>query len=220
MARRNVILVTDPNQPQRQDTNIVLDALDFVEPQHQHLELFKGLSPYVEDMLKFREDEEVWDLDPILEKIDFRYSDAESVGAYYNLFVKPNLGTRPAMEIAFSIIGADAQLIEWFESETPIPAFKFVTLFEEYPGQLDFERLIDLIYTLKNERSHPTTIRMPDCADIFVLDYSYLDTDYLSDSEGYKTAEGILLCLYDSIQSLVDISDISSYYFWQSTWLS
>lgn len=176
---------------------VTLSALDFLPDNLQEgNELYPWLAELIDHALPPSPTIEDFPLDELLGRLGVQFNDNEAVNSYFNKFIKPVIGTRPAMEFAFQLMDTNARIIEWFENETPVPAFKFIIEFDNYPGILDFNSLLDMIYALKNERSWPTIIRMADCAENLVLDYGYLDNEPISASEGYMNELGVMICLY------------------------
>lgn len=162
---------------------IDLTAFDFLPDNLQDdNELYPWLAPLIDHALPPPGEIDFFQIEDLITRLGVKYESPEAVNAYFNKFIKPILGTRPAMQFAFDLIGTSAKIIEWFESEVPVPQFKFIIEFETYPGTFDFSALLDLIYTLKNERSWPTAIRMAECADNLILDYGYLDREPMSAS--------------------------------------
>lgn len=176
---------------------IDLTAFDFLPDNLQEdNELYPWLAPLIDHALPPPGEIDFFQIEDLITRLGVKYESPEAVNAYFNKFIKPILGTRPAMQFAFDLIGTSARIIEWFESETPVPAFKFIIEFDTYLGTFDFSPLLDLIYTLKNERSWPTAIRMAECADNLILDYGALDREPMSASEGYMNESGIVICLF------------------------
>ena len=181
-----------------------LGAIDFLPDNLQEgNDLYPWLAGLIDWALPPPADLEDFPIDDLLTRLGVQYDSTEGVNAYYNKFIKTVIGTRPAMEFAFQLIGTEARIIEWFENEVPAPEFKFIIEFDVYPGLLDFNALIDLIFLLKNERSWPTVIRMAECAENLILDYGHLDHEHLSASEGYMTEMGIMLCLFQRFNGSV-----------------
>lgn len=178
-------------------------SIDFLPDNLQGRELHQHLAPLLDWALEYSQTSEVWELDPLISELGLEYKDPEAVNAYFNKFVQPAIGTRDVLRFIFGILGVDAQVIEWFEEEIPTPPFKITVQFEEYPGYLDFDKLIGLIYAVKNERTRLSTIRMVGCPGMFILDYGVLDRNILDTAEGYLNPEGVLICLHQDYSQVV-----------------
>lgn len=137
------------------------------------------------------------EIDPIIKLLLGSWESDESVLAYYNIFIRPVIGTRTAIEAVLQLTSTDAVVFEWFELPVPLPPFKFDLIFEQFPGYDTFDLLIDLILAYKNERSWLSSMRMWDCPTLFVLDYSNLDEDILDTIYGY-IYRGVFTCFYHS----------------------
>lgn len=177
--------------------DLTLTSIDFLPDNLKENELYRHLAQGIDLALEPGASAKAEPLDAVLAKLRLNYADQEAVEAYYNHFVKPVIGTRSALEFAFNLLNVQPELVEWFDYTVPTPAFKFQLTFDVFPGNLDFDSLIRVVFALKNERSFLSAIRMVDCADNLVLDFGYLDRDHLSATEGYiDPATNVLICLY------------------------
>lgn len=175
----------------------LLTSIDFLPDNLKKNDLYRELAQGIDLALTPGPQAVSEPLDEVLAKLRLDYADQEAVTAYYNHFVKPVIGTRSALEFAFNLLNVQTTLVEWFDFIIPTSPFKFQLTFDVFPGTLDFDALIKVIFALKNERSFLSAIRMVDCADTMILDYGYLDIDYLSATEGYiDPGTGVLICLY------------------------
>lgn len=182
------------------EPTIELIACDFL-PDNLIDPTFNDLYPYLGPLIDWAlpppPSMENYPLDALISQLNLHYNSGEAVEAYFNKFIKPIVGTAPAISLAFKLLGLDATISEWYEQSVPTAPFLFVITFNTYPANLDINALLDLIFALKNERSWPTTIRMAECLDNLVWDIGYLDTEPMDASEGYLTVDNYTLCLYE-----------------------
>lgn len=147
----------------------------------------------------------------VIDKLIGTYKDVESVNAFYRAFIKPLIGTRTAIDTIFSIVGDLGKVKEWFE--TSIWQYKFVIEYDTVPELVDIDRIIELCYELKNERSHLIAIRSPTCGYPFRWDYSRWDKDFYDNVEGILI-NGVYVC-FSSLErsySLLPKMDVRTMY--------
>ncbi len=143
----------------------------------------------------------------------------EAVLIYYKIFVEPFLGTSEAIERLFNILNLEAKVVTWYNNKVPLPPYKFNLEFSETPENLDVKTLLDLIYLVKNERSHLASIKNPDNPDAAVWDWSDWDRDCW-DNPGGINIDGInwnlvkKLNLYFNLALTLDFETHTSHNFW------
>lgn len=93
-------------------------------------------------------------------------------------------GRASGVELVLDLAGYQGMVMEGEETNPPLPPYFFDVVLEEAPGAI-FEELLDLICSFKPARSWISSVRMPDCSGRFVLDYSELSRDCLSDVYGW-----------------------------------
>lgn len=160
-------------------------------------DLFPYLGPVIDHALGDPPSMENYPLDALIGEIGLQYHDQEAVAAYFNKFIKPIVGTAPAIALAFDLLGIDASISEWYAQDVPTAPFLFVITLNTLPTNFDMNAMLDLIFALKNERSWPTAIRMAECSTNLVWDIGSFDTEPMDASEGFLTTEGYTLCLYE-----------------------
>lgn len=93
-------------------------------------------------------------------------------------------GRASGVELVLDLAGYQGMVMEGEETNPPLPPYYFDVVLEEAPGAV-FRELLDLIGAFKPARSWISSVRMPDCSGRFVLDYSELSRDCLSDVYGW-----------------------------------
>lgn len=125
------------------------------------------------------------ELDEVVRGLLPNYEDERGVLAYYNMFVRPALGTKSALLFVLRLLNIDANLVEWFDADFTLPSYKFLLDFAEFPDTLDLDKLIDLVELVKNERSKLAIIRQREgFQDLFRLDSSKLDSALIGSVSG------------------------------------
>lgn len=135
-------------------------------------------------------------LDPLISEIMSEYEDDEAVRAYFNTSIQDKLGMEKVVLRLFDLLELKLGITEWFNSEYPVIPYKFYVDIYEYPDR-DIHKIIDLIYRVKNERSHLLSFRDVDrnsCPGYFILNKSKLSSfEYLTDAKGYRL-NGVKVC--------------------------
>lgn len=155
-------------------------------------ELLKQVQPDLEPIISYQDN-------PIIKQIFKITEDKEAARAYFNLYIKPIIGTRAALDSLFEILKYDVTVTEWFNSNLPIPAYKFIAEFNTLPYALNVDDFVETILCVKNERSWPAVIKTTQCSSMLYLDYSKLDRDFLSSFEGSRV-NGVTVCLYNYLK--------------------
>lgn len=188
----------------------MIDPLKFLPRELQKQELYILISKMIQRVWVDIEPQISTDDPEIIEKLFSNAGDETAARAYYNLYVRPLLGTRTAMDALIKLLGYDVTIQEWFETETPTPAYKFIVELIDVSRKLVVDDFVELIKLIKNERSWPAVIRTPTCASIFYLsEESKLSKDYLSSYEG-SLIGGVMVCLYNYMQQAIDLSNETS----------
>ena len=138
-------------------------------------------------------------LPPFLESVMGEYTDKEAVLAYYNTGVNQRMGMLNVVERVFALTDLNLGITEWFNNSFPILPFKFFVDIYEYPT-VPLADVIDLIYKIKNERSHLISFRHPSdviCPPYFILDKSLLSSLHFLSSARGDVYRGVKICWYD-----------------------
>lgn len=189
-----------------------LSSKIFIPPYLAKTPLFDHLSLVIDhalrdDMFQFKSE---GDLDQIISTFfgeNLSENQLESVLMYYKVYVEPYLGTADAIDKLFKILQLDAKVVTWYENKVPLPSYKFNLEFSTLPESIDYKGLIDLIYLVKNERSHLGSIRTEGSPDVFVWDYSYWD-EYCWDSPYGATVDGVIFNIIKQIEKQY-VTDLS-----------
>lgn len=133
----------------------------------------KELFKMVLDLLDYIDDTEESDVsveifEELLTKVFTDYTDTEAVLAYFNLCIRPQVGTHTAMNLALKLVGIDGYITEWFN--TGDSAFEFGVETTSIPPTVDITSFIELLYLLKNERSWLIAMHILLGAGLFVWD--------------------------------------------------
>lgn len=171
-------------------------------------ELYPWLAPLIDWALPPVSLAETYSLDPLAANLGIAYTDVESYQAWFNLAVKPIIGTKLAVEFALKLMGIQgATVIEWYERpEYGLPKFKFIIEFQTFPNITEFGPFVELLYQIKNERSWLISIRMIGCNDR--LEEIFAGTVNIEDVDGYRPDLGVIICLYVSHYLLHDFSTV------------
>lgn len=160
-------------------------ALEYIPEDLQEAPLYQTATALIDGVRRKPDIDITLPLDPAVNQLLSGFTDYRAVQAYYNMFVRPSLGTKSALLFALRILNIDAKLVEWFEADFNLTSYKFVLDFADYPATLDLDELIDLVNYLKNERSRLAVIRQPEeFQDMFVTDESMMDDALWDDVSG------------------------------------
>lgn len=138
-------------------------------------------------------------LDPLIADVMSTYTDKEAVRAYFNTGINARLGMYNVVLRVFKLTGLNLGITEWFNNDFPVVPFKFFVDMYEYPP-IPIAQVIDLIYKIKNERSHLLAFRDADrsvCPGYFILDKSSLDSlEFITMARG-EFYKGVKICWVD-----------------------
>lgn len=129
--------------------------------------------------------------EPLLDKILSNYSDITAVVAYFRKMIKPTLGTTYCVKNLMRLLNLDAFIYEWYQT-TYLRQFKFAIRLEENV-EVNIKDLIDLIFAIKNERSHLAKIGDDSCRVPEPWDTFYFDVAQWDDLEGVMY-RGVKIC--------------------------
>jgi hypothetical protein len=169
---------------------------DNLQQDDEKNQLYPWLAPLIDWALPPITDIEQYTLDPLAVALGIEYASVEAYAAWFNVGIKPIVGTKPAIEFAMKLMGIEgARIIEWYEDTVEtMPKFKFIIEFDNFPSVTEFGPFVDLVYQLKNERSWLVSIRMKGCDDR--LRDVFAGVIPIQDVDGYRPDLGIIVCLF------------------------
>lgn len=122
----------------------------------------------------------------------FGIDNQESVMAFFNLTVKPLLGTLNCVENLIKMLDVGASVTEWYETQYLFP-YKFIINLPDSDSSVPIQDFIDLILLLKNERSWLAKVGSSNCRTPLPWDTFVFDVALWDDIEGIKY-KGVKVC--------------------------
>lgn len=111
--------------------------------------------------------------DNLITKVFSEYESEEAVLAYFNLAIRPQLGTHEALRTLLKLLNIDGEITEWFE--TGDTSFEFGVNLTTIPATVDVAKFVELVYLIKNERSWLISLHKLACMGGMVWDESSWD---------------------------------------------
>jgi hypothetical protein len=125
--------------------------------------------------------------DELIFQVFSEYTDKEAVLAYYNMFIRPSIGTQHAMGMLLKILGIDGEVTEWYN--TGDAAYEFGVVMASTPPTVDLVKFLTLINYVKSERSWLVAMHLLMGAGLLLWDIGKWSEDcYSSPFGGGDTA--------------------------------
>ena len=118
-----------------------------------------------------------------------------------------HLGTPYALKEALSVIGIDAEILEWYESEDELNPYNFGLKLSKMDSR-GTNFILNYIQRFKNERSRLAKLTDGKCKTKAQLDISTYDNSVTDDVEGL-IVDGVRVCFRDDVPKYISM-DFSS----------
>jgi len=165
----------------QEDKDIIVS--EFIPKYEKQFPLYQHLEQVLEKVLN----DNKYDLklkDSVSKMVEIYFGESvsdekyESIQMYHKVFIEPYLGTMQSIVNLFKVLEIQAQVFVWFRNDPPLPAYTFNIELYNITGGLQYTILKELLYLVKNERSHLSSIKNAGEPDMFVWDYSSWDDAY------------------------------------------